>query len=254
MIGDLDNKKILITGANGQLGRALSLHLLREGAKLYITDIHADIEESLLKDLQTEALSNYQYFTMDVRSQSSVKAVKERIGEPVDVLINNAGVSVFTDFSLRTEEEIDFVMDVNIKGTILCSQVFSEGMKETKSGRIINIASIYGMVPPDAKIYGDSGRNNSEIYGATKAAVIQLTKYLATHLGSYGITSNCVSPGGIFNNQKEFFVNNYIKKNPLGRMADPADFYGLLSFLCSESSAYITGQNIAVDGGFTLNQ
>lgn len=127
-------------------------------------------------------------------------------------------------------------------------------MIKNKNGKIINIGSIYGVVPPDKKIYGDSGRNSSEIYGATKAGVIQMTKYWAGYLGEYNIKVNSISPGGIFANQKQFFLDNYTKKVPFKRMAEVDDFFGIICFLSSDDSNYITGQNIAVDGGFILNQ
>ena len=142
------------------------------------------------------------------------------MGKDVDVLINNAGFSVFTLFEERTETELDSVMDVNLKGTILCAKNFSKKMKEKKNGRIINIGSIYGIVPPDKKIYGDSGRNNSEIYGATKAGVIQLTRYLAAYLAEYNIKVNAVSPGGIFNNQDKFFIDNFPHQFGMLRMVN----------------------------------
>jgi len=105
---------------------------------------------------------------------------------------------------------------------------------------------------PDFKIYGNSGRNSSEIYGATKAGVIHVTKYLAAYLAKHNILANSISPGGVFNHQDPNFVRKYKAKTPLGRMAEPEDLTGLIAFLCSDDARYITGQNIAVDGGFTL--
>lgn len=251
---DLKNKKVLITGANGQLGRGLAVELLEKGAFVYLTDLQEEIGNSLATDLKNKRLTEYKYVSMDVTSENSINRTQEKIGQGIDVLINNAGVSVFTPFEERTEKELDWVIDVNLKGTILCSKIFSKQMIEQKEGKIINIGSIYGVVPADKKIYGGSGRNNSEIYGATKAGIIQLTKYLAAYLAEYNIKVNAISPGGIFNNQKQVFVDNYTEKTPLGRMAKVEDLTGLINFLCSDESNYITGQNIVVDGGFTLNQ
>ena len=117
-------------------------------------------------------------------------------------------------------------------------------------GKIVNIASIYGVKSSDYRIYGSSGRNNSEVYSATKAGIIQLTKYMATHFGKYNIQTNSISPGGIYNGQSEDFVENYKNKTPLGRMGKTADICNALNFLCSEKTDYINGQNIVVDGGF----
>lgn len=251
---DLKNKKILVTGANGQLGRGLVSALLKQGAFVYATDIQKEMDEKLLAELKKNKLKSYKYLAMDVTSEKSIKKTEHDINGPIDVLVNNAGIAVFTPFERRTENELEKVFDVNLKGTIICSKVFSKKMIKRKTGKIINIGSMYGIVPPDKRIYGDSGRNSSEIYGATKAGVIQLTKYLAAYLGEFNITVNTVSPGGIFNNQKKFFMDNYIRKNPLRRMADTEDLVGIICFLSSADSNYITGQNVAVDGGFTLNQ
>ena len=243
---DLKGKKVLVTGSNGQLGRALVRAFLGSSAFVYATDLQDEIAEK-------PASKNYEYLRMDVTDENSVLAAAGKIKE-LDVLVNNAGIGIFTPFENRTPQEIDQAMDVNIKGTILCAKIFSRGMAKRKSGRIINVGSIYGVVPADKKIYGDSGRNSSEIYAATKAGVIHLTRYLAAYLGERGIAVNSISPGGIFNNQKESFVKNYTGKTPMGRMAQTADLVGAACFLASDDAGFVTGQNITIDGGFTLNQ
>ena len=125
-------------------------------------------------------------------------------------------------------------------------------MKKKNFGKIVNLGSIYGVKSSDERIYGDSGRNNSEVYSVTKAGVIQLTKYMAAHFGKYNIQTNCISPGGIYNGQSDSFVTNYEYKTPSGRMGSPEDITNALEFLCSCSSDYINGQNIIVDGGFSV--
>ena len=123
--------------------------------------------------------------------------------------------------------------------------------KEKNSGSIINIGSIYGIVSGDPRIYTDSARNTSEVYGASKAGVIHMTKYFAVHLAPFDIRVNCISPGGVFNNQGEDFVKNYSYKTPLGRMAKDSEITSAALFLASDESSYITGHNLVVDGGFT---
>lgn len=241
---DLKNKKILVTGASGQLGSALVTALLQNGAFVYATDLQ---EKAAVEGAQVK------YLRMDVTDEKSIQAVSREVGD-LDVLVNNAGIGIFTPFENRTAQEIDQAMDVNIKGTILCSKIFSQDMMKKNRGKIINIGSIYGVVAADKKIYGDSGRNSSEIYAATKAGVIHLTRYLAAYLGEYNIAVNAVSPGGIFNNQKQDFVDNYVHKVPMGRMTETSDLTGAVCFLCSDEAGFITGQNITIDGGFTLNQ
>jgi len=248
---DLSDKKILITGVNGQLGQGLAKALLGAGAFVYLTDLAPKIDKKFAEYLKNNRLDNWRYIKMDIVSERSLERADKLIGSPLDALINNAGLGVFTPFEERTAEELDRVTSVNLKGTILCSKVFSRRMVKAKRGKFINIGSVYGVVSSDKRIYGDSGRNNSEIYSATKAGVIHFSKYLAVYLAERNIQVNAISPGGIFNNQKDFFVKNYIFRTPLGRMAKVDDFSGLVCFLCSELSDYITGQNIIVDGGFS---
>ena len=250
---DLQGKKILVTGSNGKLGSAYVETLIENGAFVYISDLQKKIDSSLQKRLSDKHLTQYEYIMLDVTSEKSLNKAQAHIGGAIDVLINNAGAKgIKGPFEERKAEDIDAVNAVHLKGTILCSQVFSKGMIQAKRGTIINIASIYGMVAPDKKIYDDPRKINSEIYGATKAGIIQFTKYLASYLGEYNITANCVSPGGVFHTgQNKSFVKNYIQKTPLGRMANPDDLTDIICFLSSDGARYITGQNIAVDGGFT---
>ncbi|TSC87197.1 MAG: short-chain dehydrogenase [Parcubacteria group bacterium Gr01-1014_8] len=241
-----------ITGALGQIGREIVMRFLEDGAFVYIADKGKKISDDLAKKLKRAKFDNYRYVTIDVTSEESIRAVYRKLTRPVDVLVNCAGIGVYTSFESRTSDELDTVYAVNLKGTILCSKIFSAGMMKRKGGRIINIGSIYGITTPDFSMYGDSGRNSSEIYGATKAGIIQTTKYLAAYLAPHNILVNCVSPGGVFNRQKSFFVRRYKKRTPLQRMAAPDDLTGVIAFLASDEAAYITGQNIAVDGGFTI--
>ena len=123
--------------------------------------------------------------------------------------------------------------------------------KQKTSGSIINIGSIYGMVSGDPRIYTDCNRKTAECYGASKAAIIHMTKYFAVHLAEFNIRVNCISPGGVFNNQGEDFVKNYSYRCPMGRMGNETELTGTAIFLASDESSYLTGQNIAVDGGWS---
>jgi|SRR3989344_2454114 len=255
----LTNKTAFVTGALGQIGQEIVMRLLLDGAFVYIGDTSAKLSagnKKLRKDfenkLQSAKFKKYQYVSIDVSSERSIRAAHTKLKHRVDILVNCAGIAVFTPFETRTPEDLDRVWSVNLKGTILCSKIFSADMVKKKNGRIINIASIYGMTTPDFKIYGTSGLNSSEIYGATKAGIIHVTKYLAAYLAPHNILVNAVSPGGVFRHQDPYFLERYTKKTPLGRMAEPNDLTGLIAFLASDEAKYITGQNIAVDGGFTV--
>lgn len=250
---DLAGKRILLTGANGRLGGAYLVALLESGAFVYAADLHDKLDAQVEDELAARNFSAYAYLSLDITSEESLRAAEASLEEPLDAIINNAGAKgIKGKFEDRTVEDIDRVLAVHLKGTILCTRVFSKKMIEQKSGTILNVASIYGMVAPDKGIYDDPSKINSEVYGATKAGIIQFTKYLAAYLGEYGITANCVSPGGVHNeSQHPSFVAKYSAKVPLGRMANPEDLTDLVCFLCSDGARYITGQNIAVDGGLT---
>lgn len=233
-------KIAILTGANGQLGKSYLKTLVDMDYYVYAIDLNID---------NIENTKNVKAFELDITDENKVHDFYKTI-KKVDVLINNAGIGVFTPFEQRTAKEFMQVMNVNLLGTFLMSQSAIKIMKEQKIGKIINIGSIYGQVSSDERIYGDSGRNNSEVYSATKAGIIHLTKYMATHFGKYNIQTNCISPGGIFNNQSTDFIENYINKNPMKRMGSPADLQSALKFLISDENTYINGQNITVDGGF----
>ncbi|WP_375724550.1 SDR family oxidoreductase [Arcobacter sp. KX21116] len=233
-------KIAILTGANGQLGHAYLKTLVNLDYFVYAIDINVD---------DIEYSDKIKFVKLDITNEKEVHDFHKSI-KRVDILINNAGIGVFTPFEERTAKEFMQVMNVNLLGTFLMSQSAIKIMKNQKFGKIINIGSIYGQVSSDERIYGDSGRNNSEVYSATKAGIIHMTKYMATHFGKYGIQTNCISPGGIFNNQSQEFINNYVSKNPMNRMGTPDDLQSALKFLISEENMYLNGQNITVDGGF----
>jgi NAD(P)-dependent dehydrogenase (short-subunit alcohol dehydrogenase family) len=249
---DLKDCNVLITGVAGQLGSALSKGFASAGCRVFGTDIGESAPPVGIPNEGT-------YRRLDIRNDGEVRAVFHELEEEsggLDVIINNAGVSVSEPFEERSEEEFDWVTDVNLKGTFNCIRAFAGLRKGNRrnNASIVNVASIYGLVSPDFRIYLDYAGVNSEIYGASKAGVIQMTKYFAVRLAEYGIRVNCVSPGGIFNEktpQGDEFVKAYSERCPMGRMAKAEEMVGAVLFLSGSSASYVNGQNLVVDGGMS---
>lgn len=234
-------KVALLTGSEGQLGQAFARKLLELNYRVIGFDIGAQVNDNII------------FCQVDITKPSEIEGALGKLKLSVDVLINNAGVSVFTPFEGRTDEELTYVIDVNIKGMIFVTQiVFNQQFKPKNMGCIVNIGSIYGIVSGDMGIYKEGDRRTPEIYGATKAAVINMTRYFAAYMAPHNVRVNCISPGGIFNHQATEFVRKYSCKVPLGRMGTEKELLSTLEYLVSEESSYVTGQNIIVDGGLTV--
>lgn len=244
-------KLVIITGCNGQIGRELCRQYADVGAKV----IGIDISEKQSTDLN---LKDFTYLISDIRQSTTIKKcfeeIKLRFGF-IDILINNAGVATFDHYINRSEDQLDLMMDVNLKGTFNCIRAFIiHSALESRDRSIVNIGSIYGVVSPDFRIYSEGDRRSPEMYGATKAGVLQMTKYFAVDLAKSGIRVNSISPGGVFNPespQDSEFVRKYIERSPMGRMASESEIASAAIFLTSKLASYITGQNLLVDGGYT---
>ena len=265
-IFSLKNKIVIIAGGSGQIGFSFCEILLKVGAKVIIFDL--DIELAKKKSIEFKNdnfYKNINFFKVDVTKLDDIKfninLVLKKF-KKIDALVNSFhykgnsrkldnNANFFQSFENYPEEAWNKVHDVNLKGAFLLSQCIFPHFKKNKKGIIVNISSTYGNVSPNPKIYGNSGINSPIAYATSKAAIINLTRYLAVHLAKYNIRVNCLSPGGVYNNQSKEFVKNYIDKTPLGRMAKPEDYQGAILFLLSDASSYMTGANLIVDGGWT---
>jgi len=261
---ELKGKTAIVTGALGLLGRKHCEALAEAGARVVVGDMNEGACKEFAQSLGQEHIG----IKMDVTNKpnliQNLQAILEH-SDSVDILVNNAAVndsleknSMGTDQSAFENYPLDAFqksMDVNITGVFLCSQVFGSEMARKGSGSIINIASTYGMVGPDQNIYKDKEGNQrffkSPVYPVTKGAVINFTRFLAAYWGNKNVRVNSLSPGGVENAQDPYFIENYSARTPLGRMARPGDYQGALVFLASEASAYMTGANLVVDGGWT---
>tara|TARA_B100000315_G_scaffold260170_1_gene319671 strand:+ start:4280 stop:4990 length:711 start_codon:yes stop_codon:yes gene_type:complete len=230
----------VVTGSEGQLGRTFCSKLKSLGYQVVGFDTANQVNDNII------------FHQVDITESHSIGNAMDKLENNIDLLINNAGVSVFSPFEERTDEDLDHVIGVNLKGTILMTQiVFNRFFKPCKKGCIVNLGSIYGVVAGDMTIYGENDRRTPEVYGATKAAIINLTKYFAAYMAPYNVRVNCISPGGIFADHNADFVNKYSLKVPLQRMGNVEDILSTLEYLIAEKSSYVTGQNIVIDGGLT---
>ena len=261
----LKDEVAVVTGALGLIGRQHCYALAEAGANVVVADLDENSCKEFASVLPTKSIG----FKLDVTDKSNISSLKDAVIKEfgsIDILVNNAAINDMFESPQAAAEQSKFEnyplelwqnsLDVNLTGVFLCSQVIGEVMKEQGSGSIINLASTYGIVAPDQKLYQDENGNQKfykpPAYIATKGAVISLTKYLAAYWGNNGIRVNALSPGGVENNQDEFFITGYSLKTPLGRMAKPNDYKGALIFLASDASCYMTGANLVVDGGWTI--
>lgn len=254
----LADQTAFVTGAAGQLGSAIVTALLEARMNVVAVD-HETGGLRARADEMGWSSGNALLLTADIRERGEVESSFSKATDaygPIHHLVNNAGVSVFEPFLDRPEESLDWVMDVNLKGTVFCTVEYLTRKRDHPEikGSIVNIASHYGLISPDPRIYTDCDRKNSEIYGATKAGIIQMTRYYAVHAAEFGVRVNTVSPGGIRNPenpQGEDFQANYGFRCPLGRMAETDEIVGPVMFLMSRLADYVTGHNVVVDGGMS---
>ena len=248
----LKGKIAVVTGAGGLLGPQHVEALHEEGAKVYATDVYLKSLNDRPWKSKPSILINY----MDVTKSSSIEKFNDACG-PIDILINNACINpswidmknhgLFEDLSLLSWNS---QIDVGLTGAMLCSQIFGKDMAIRKSGIIINIASDLSVIAPDQRIYKDGLKPIT--YSVIKHGLIGLTKYLAEYWAKDGVRVNALSPGGIFNNHDQEFVDRLTSRIPMGRMARLDEYKAAIKFLASSDSSYMTGQNLIIDGGRTI--
>jgi NAD(P)-dependent dehydrogenase (short-subunit alcohol dehydrogenase family) len=262
---DLSNQVAIVTGAFGKLGPLWSGALIDAGATVVALDRPAATPSPAFAALQARhdesRLVVLQGDVTDRRSlEDALDRCRARVGAP-SVLVNNAGIDQPPGAvaSQRLEEiPVDIarnIFEVNVLGAFQCTQVFGGEMVRAGRGSVINIGSLYASVSPDAHFYDhiptDPPFLKPPAYGASKAALVNLTKYFATHWGPAGVRVNALSPGGVAGGQDPEFIRKFCARVPLGRMAELEDLVGPLVFLASDASAYVTGIELRVDGGFT---
>jgi NAD(P)-dependent dehydrogenase (short-subunit alcohol dehydrogenase family) len=255
---DLTDKIIVVTGGYGHLGRAIVEHLIYHNAKVYVLGRNKEKFDEIFQSHQ-KYLSTIQFQYCDIKESDDLKiAFKEisNLENRIDVLINNAYFMKGQSADYMSDDDWNCGIDGTLNSVYRAIREIIPYMKEAKNGKIINMSSMYGMVAPHFEVYDDYPHFlNPPHYGAAKAGVIQLTKYYASYLGkNFNINVNCVSPGPFPSEivQENYnFVNQLASNTCLNRIGLPEDLGGVFTFLASNASNYITGQNIIVDGGWT---
>ncbi len=266
---DLTGRVAVITGGAGFLGVQHAEAVARAGASPVLVDIRGEQAQAEAEKLSARWKVPSVGLAADVTRSADVAAVRDavigRLGR-IDILINNAAIdakaveggglegSRLETFSL---ERWNAEIAVGLTGAFLCSQILGSEMARRRRGVIVNVASDLGVIAPDQRIYRRADRADGEqpvkpvSYPVIKAALLGLTRYLATYWADQGVRVNAVSPGGVRTDQPEDFVARLANLIPLGRMAEAGEYQGAMLFLCSDASSYMTGANLIVDGGRT---
>lgn len=240
----IKDKVIVVTGGNGLLGKQMVSTFREQGAIVIAADIYFDSlgADDIIVDISDEH-----------SVKSGVAAILKKYNR-IDGWVNNAYPRT-KDWGAKFEnihlESWHKNVDMHLNGYFLCCQVALSQMKKQGSGSLINMSSIYGLVGPDFTVYEGTDMTMPGAYSAIKGGLNNLTRYLASYFGKYQVRINTVSPGGIFDNQPESFVNNYNKKVPMKRMGNPKDIVSAVHYLLADEASYVTGHNLVIDGGWT---
>lgn len=257
---DLTGRIAIITGGAGLLALEHAAALGSFNATIVLADVNEEkCKEAVAKISENNINAVAKY--CDVTSKESWKKllhdVLEQFGK-IDILINNAGFTnqsrsanfdaSFENFPL---EDWNAIMNVNVTGTFLGCQVIGKQMLQQNKGAIINMASLYGVVSPNHRMYPGTGISQPVAYSVSKHGVVGLTKYLATLWAEKGVRVNALTPGGIYNNHKGLFLERFAQLNPIGRMSNKNELHGAVVYLASDASSHVVGHNLIVDGGWT---
>ncbi len=262
---DLNGDVAIVTGGLGRLGPVWSRALLEAGATVVALDLpSANVPVAFSDLLDTYGEKRLKLSRVDICQRDALIEVRDRCIKEVGVpriLVNNAGIDQPPGpaKTYRLEdvppELFQKVLNVNLFGAFQVAQIFGSEMAKARRGSIINIGSLYTSVSPDRSFYDhiqtDPPFLKPPAYGASKAGLVNLTKYFAAHWGPYGVRANVLSPGGVLGGQDELFKKKFCARVPMGRMADHHDLLGPLIFLSSDASSYVNGIELIVDGGFT---
>lgn len=251
----LQGKVAVVTGGAGLYGRQIVAALAEAGAKTFIASRDVDALEKVAEEERAEG-RDVVALKLDLEDEASIRALHEEVIKRAgrcDILVNNAVARVPGSAWNGDMTASDRSLRINASALFRITQLFGKTMAEAGGGSIINIGSMMGMVGVEQHNYDgtDMWANPSPDYFYEKGGMLNFTRWAASVLGENGVRVNCVSPGGLFSNQPDPFVRQYSERTQLGRMANETDLKGIIVFLAAEASAYITGTNIPVDGGYT---
>jgi NAD(P)-dependent dehydrogenase (short-subunit alcohol dehydrogenase family) len=257
---DLEGRVAIVTGGAGLLASEHAIALHSQGAKVVLADFNEEKCRQAVDALAKDGVDATAKFCDVTKKESWEKLLDEVVTEfgKVDILVNNAGFtnqSKSANFDASFEnfpiEDWNAIMNVNLTGTFLGCQAVGKHMLQNARGSIINIASLYGVVSPNHKIYPGTGISQPVAYSVSKHGVVALTKYLATLWAEKGVRVNALTPGGIFNGHQGLFLERFKQLNPIGRMSDKTELRGGIVFLASDASSHVVGHNLIIDGGWT---
>lgn len=251
----LKGKVALVTGGAGEYGKQVYQSLAEAGAQTYIASRNVDACEVVAKQSRDAGL-DVTALQFDQGDEKSILALRDEIVKrsgKCDILVNNAVLRPMTNAMQSDASEFALSMQVNATGLFMITRAFGDVMAEQKSGSIINVGSIYGMMGANPSNYaGTTMHSWVPDYYFHKGGMVNFTRFIGSYYGQWNIRCNCISPGGLnVASQVDRFVQNYSAATFLGKMANLTDLKGIIVFLASDASAYITGTNIPVDGGYT---
>ena len=251
----LKGKVALLTGGAGLYGRQIAEALAEAGATTCIASRNLAELEAVAAGLRA-AGGDVTALPLDLDDEASIRALVETIAQRfgrLDILVNNAVTRCACASWDQPMEAFDKSLRINASALFCLTRLVTDEMKKTGGGSVVNIGSYMGLLGPDPQNYlgTDMMKTPSPIYFFEKGGMVNFTRFAASVLGPHGIRVNAIHPGGFLNNQPEAFVKNYSANTPLGRLANETDLKGAIVFLASDASAYVTGANIPVDGGYT---
>jgi len=258
---DLKGRVALVTGGAGHVGAEAASALAELGADVAIVDMDGPKATVTAENIASGHGVKSAEMTVDLADEAALKALPGRVVKDfgrLDIIVNSAAFVGTSDlqgwavpFAEQSVETWRAALEVNLTAAFTLIQAAAPALESSGSASVINIASTYGLVGPDMRLYEGTKMGNPAAYGASKGGLLQLTRWLSTALAP-AIRVNAISPGGIWRDQPDSFVARYVERVPLGRMSREEDMKGAVAYLASDLSGYVTGENIVVDGGWTV--